>query len=152
MIKKRVSEMKLYGIFGYPLKHTLSPVMQMAAFQKLNLPAYYLAFEIAKPKLKRLLAKKKSLILDGFNVTVPHKETVFKGVDKAVGDAKAIGVVNTKTTAVRIIPAQGKKVGDIVEFGGLLGSGPVMKVNSYGSSAFIKRGGRIPAPMHSLKN
>ena len=64
----------------------------------------------------------------------------------------AIGMVNTKTTAVRIIPAPGTKVGDVVEFGGLLGSGPVMPVHEFGSSLFIKRGGRIPAPIHSLKN
>jgi len=61
-------------------------------------------------------------------------------------------VVNNKTTAVRIIPAPGKEVGDIVEFGGLLGSGPVMEVNRFRSDEFIKRGGRIPAPIHSLRN
>jgi uncharacterized protein (UPF0210 family) len=64
----------------------------------------------------------------------------------------AIGVVNQKTTAVRIIPAPGTVVGDIVEFGGLLGSGPVMKVNPFSAHAFIARGGRIAAPLHSLKN
>lgn len=61
-------------------------------------------------------------------------------------------MVNSKTTAVRIIPAPGKKVGDIVEFGGLLGTGPVMTVSKYGSEEFIARGGRIPAPLQSLKN
>jgi hypothetical protein len=61
-------------------------------------------------------------------------------------------VVNQKTTAVRLIPAPGTVVGDVVEFGGLLGSGPVMKVNSFSAEAFIARGGRIAAPLHSLRN
>ena len=61
-------------------------------------------------------------------------------------------MVNTKTTAVRIIPALGKTVGDRVELGGLLGSAPVMPVHCEGSEAFIARGGRIPAPLQSLKN
>ncbi|MDD6012061.1 MAG: PFL family protein [Oscillospiraceae bacterium] len=69
-----------------------------------------------------------------------------------IADEAAIGVVNTKTTAVRIIPAIGHKVGDILEFGGLLGSAPVMPVHEFSSADFIARGGRIPAPMHSLKN
>ena len=61
-------------------------------------------------------------------------------------------MVNSKTTAVRLIPAIGKKVGDELEFGGLLGSGPVMPINYSSSKKFINRGGRIPAPMQSLKN
>ena len=61
-------------------------------------------------------------------------------------------MINNKTTAVRIIPAPGKEVGDMVEFGGLLGSGPVMRVNQYACDEFIKRGGRIPAPIQSLRN
>ena len=69
-----------------------------------------------------------------------------------IADEAAIGVINNKTTAVRIIPAPGKKAGDVVEFGGLLGSAPIMKVHGEGSSEFIARGGRIPAPIHSLKN
>ncbi|MBQ9988633.1 MAG: DUF711 family protein, partial [Clostridia bacterium] len=64
----------------------------------------------------------------------------------------AIGVVNNKTTAVRIIPAVGKTVGDTVEFGGLLGEAPVMPVHEPSAQVFIARGGRIPAPLHSLKN
>ena len=63
-----------------------------------------------------------------------------------------IGMINTKTTAVRVIPAPGCKVGDTVEFGGLLGSAPVQAVHPYSSAEFIARGGRIPAPLHSLKN
>ena len=73
-------------------------------------------------------------------------------ISAIIADEAAIGVVNNKTTAVRIIPAPGKVVGDVVEFGGLLGSAPVMPVRSYSSSDFIARGGRIPAPLHSLRN
>ncbi len=69
-----------------------------------------------------------------------------------IADEMAIGMVNNKTTAVRIIPVIGKEVGDRVEFGGLLGYAPIMPVNRYGCDAFIKRGGRIPAPIHSFKN
>ena len=61
-------------------------------------------------------------------------------------------MINTKTTAVRIIPAIGKTVGDSLEFGGLLGSAPIMPVHRFSSKSFIARGGRIPAPMNSLKN
>lgn len=75
-----------------------------------------------------------------------------KTISAIIADEAAIGVVNNKTTAVRIIPAPGKNVGDTVEFGGLLGSGPVMKVSEYKSDEFINRGGRIPAPLHSLRN
>ena len=69
-----------------------------------------------------------------------------------IADEISIGVANTKTTAVRVIPAVGKKVGDEVVFGGLLGSAPIMPVNTYSPDKFIARGGRIPAPIHSLKN
>ena len=69
-----------------------------------------------------------------------------------IADESAIGMVNQKTTAVRIIPAVGKKAGETLEFGGLLGYAPIMKVNEYSCDAFINRGGRIPAPIHSFKN
>ncbi|MGE5454039.1 MAG: PFL family protein [Methylocystaceae bacterium] len=69
-----------------------------------------------------------------------------------IADEAAIGMINRKTTAVRIIPVPGKKTGDYVEFGGLLGGAPVMKVNEFSSEAFIKRGGRIPAPLQALIN
>ena len=69
-----------------------------------------------------------------------------------IADEAAVGVVNCKTTAVRVIPAPGKTVGGMVEFGGLLGSAPVMDVHPFSADVFISRGGRIPAPMHSLKN
>lgn len=88
----------------------------------------------------------------GLDMIVVPGDTSAETISAIIADEAAIGVVNNKTTAVRIIPAPGKVVGDIVEFGGLLGSGPVMKVNPFGSSEFIKRGGRIPAPIHSLRN
>ena len=69
-----------------------------------------------------------------------------------IADEISIGVANTKTTAVRVIPAVGKSVGDEVSFGGLLGTAPVMPVNNRSPQKFIARGGRIPAPIHSLKN
>ena len=69
-----------------------------------------------------------------------------------IADEMAIGMINKKTTAVRIIPVIGKGVGESAEFGGLLGSAPIMKVNSYSSEVFVNRGGRVPAPLHSLNN
>ncbi len=79
-------------------------------------------------------------------------DTPAETISAIIADQIAIGVVNTKTTAVRLIPAYGKKEGDRVEFGGLLGAAPVMPVSSCESAAFIRRGGRIPAPLQSLKN
>ena len=73
-------------------------------------------------------------------------------ISAIIADEASIGVVNSKTTAVRVIPAIGKKAGDEINFGGLLGRGPVMEVNRYSPAKFIARGGRIPAPMQSLKN
>lgn len=69
-----------------------------------------------------------------------------------IADEMAIGMINQKTTAVRLIPVIGKGIGEMVEFGGLLGHAPVMQVNKYGCQAFIERKGRIPAPVHSFKN
>ncbi len=79
-------------------------------------------------------------------------DTPAETISAIIADEAAIGMINNKTTAVRLIPAPGKKVGDIVEFGGLLGTGPVMPVNQRSSAEFIGRGGRIPAPIHSLRN
>ena len=73
-------------------------------------------------------------------------------ISAIIADEAAIGMVNSKTTAVRIIPAPGKVVGDRVEMGGLLGSAPVMPVHGESAADFVARGGRIPAPIHSLKN
>ncbi|MCX7715106.1 MAG: PFL family protein [Clostridia bacterium] len=88
----------------------------------------------------------------GLDMIVVPGDTPASTISAIIADEAAIGVVNTKTTAVRIIPAPGKQVGDVVEFGGLLGSGPVMPVSKYSSEIFAKRGGRIPAPIQSLKN
>lgn len=90
-----------------------------------------------------------SVGLDMIAVPGDTSESVISGI---IADEIAIGVVNTKTTAVRLIPAYGKKTGDSVNFGGLLGYAPVMEVNQYSPEKFINRGGKIPAPIHSLKN
>ncbi len=79
-------------------------------------------------------------------------DTTPEVISAIIADEAAIGMVNTKTTAVRLIPAIGKKVGDELSFGGLLGGGPVMRVNTGSPSVFINRGGRLPAPLQSLKN
>lgn len=88
----------------------------------------------------------------GLDMIAVPGDTSAETLSAIIADEAAIGMVNSKTTAVRIIPAPGRKVGDTVEFGGLLGSAPVMPVHPFGSADFIDRGGRIPAPMHSLKN
>ena len=84
-------------------------------------------------------------------IAIPGK-TPASTISGIIADEMAIGMVNQKTTAVRIIPVEGKGVGDMAEFGGLLGSAPIMKVNEYSCEDFIARGGRIPAPVHSFKN
>jgi uncharacterized protein (UPF0210 family) len=88
----------------------------------------------------------------GLDMIAVPGDTSAETLAGIIADEAAIGVVNNKTTAVRIIPAPGKKVGDVVDFGGLLGSAPVMPVNRFSPEEFIARGGRIPAPLHSLKN
>lgn len=88
----------------------------------------------------------------GLDMIAVPGETSAGTLSAIIADECAIGIINNKTTAVRIIPAPNKNVGDIVEFGGLLGSAPVMAVNSFSSSHFINRGGRIPAPLQSLRN
>ena len=88
----------------------------------------------------------------GLDMIAVPGDTSAATISAIIADEAAIGVVNCKTTAVRIIPAVGKAVGETVEFGGLLGTAPVMPVHEFASDDFIARGGRIPAPMHSLKN
>ena len=88
----------------------------------------------------------------GLDMIAVPGDTPAETLAAMIADESAIGMINNKTTAVRIIPAPGCKVGDLVEFGGLLGTAPVMPVNKYSSSLFIQRGGRIPAPIHSFKN
>ena len=88
----------------------------------------------------------------GLDMIAVPGDTPAETISAIIADEAAIGMVNCKTTAVRLIPAPGCKVGDTVEFGGLLGSAPVQPVYPYSSKAFVDRGGRIPAPLHSLKN
>jgi len=90
-----------------------------------------------------------SVGLDMIAIPGDTKATTISGV---IADEMAIGMVNQKTTAVRVIPVIGKGIGETVEFGGLLGYAPVMPVNTFGCDAFVNRGGRIPAPIHSFKN
>ena len=90
-----------------------------------------------------------SVGLDMIAIPGDTKATTISGI---IADEMALGMVNQKTTAVRVIPVVGKGVGDKAEFGGLLGYAPIMPVNQYSCDAFINRGGRIPAPIHSFKN
>ena len=84
-------------------------------------------------------------------IAIPGK-TPADTIAGIIADEMAIGMINKKTTAVRIIPAHGKDVGDKISYGGLLGEAPIMPVNTLSSTGFVKRGGRIPAPIHSLNN
>ncbi len=88
----------------------------------------------------------------GLDMIAIPGETSNTTISGLIADEMALGMVNQKTTAVRIIPVIGKKVGDTVEFGGLLGHAPVMPINPFGCENFVNRGGRIPAPIHSFKN
>ena len=88
----------------------------------------------------------------GLDMIAIPGDTSAETISGIIADEAAIGMINNKTTAVRVIPAPGCKVGDVVEFGGLLGSGPVMPVNTRSCKTFVDRGGRIPAPINSLRN
>ena len=88
----------------------------------------------------------------GLDMIAVPGDTPAETISAIIADEAAIGMVNNKTTAVRLLPAPGKTVGDRIEMGGLLGSAPVMPVHPESSADFIARGGRIPAPLHSLKN
>ncbi len=88
----------------------------------------------------------------GLDMIAVPGDTTAETISAIIADEAAIGMINNKTTAVRIIPAVGAQVGDMVEFGGLLGSAPVMPLHSQTPADFIARGGRIPAPLHSLRN
>ena len=88
----------------------------------------------------------------GLDMIAVPGDTPQETISAMIADEAAIGMINNKTTAVRVIPAPGKKVGDEVEFGGLLGHAPVMAVNPAVSTNLIQRGGLIPAPVHSFKN
>jgi uncharacterized protein (UPF0210 family) len=88
----------------------------------------------------------------GIDMVAVPGQTSAETISAIIADEMAVGVMNNKTTAVRIIPVPGKVVGEMVEFGGLLGSAPIMAVNTFSCADFIRRGGRIPAPIHSLRN
>ncbi len=88
----------------------------------------------------------------GIDMVAVAGDTSVSTIAGIIADEMAIGMINKKTTAVRLIPAIGKKVGDTVYFGGLLGEAPIMPINTISSSGFVERGGRIPAPIHSLNN
>jgi uncharacterized protein (UPF0210 family) len=88
----------------------------------------------------------------GLDMIAIPGDTPATTIAAIIADEAAIGMINRKTTAVRLIPAPGKQVGDSVEFGGLLGHAPVMAVSRESSVAFIERGGRIPAPIQALNN
>lgn len=88
----------------------------------------------------------------GLDMIAIPGDTTANAISGIIADEASIGIVNNKTTAVRVIPAVGKTVGDTINFGGLFGYAPIMKVNTFGNDAFIQRGGRIPAPLQSLRN
>jgi len=88
----------------------------------------------------------------GLDMIAVPGDTPASTISAIIADEAAIGMINAKTTAVRIIPAPGRKVGDVVEFGGLLGKAPVMALHPWSSAAFVGRGGRIPAPLQGLGN
>ena len=90
-----------------------------------------------------------SVGLDMIALSGDTPEDVISGI---IADEMAIGMINKKTTAVRVIPVPDKKVGDIVRWGGLLGEAPIMPINTLSAQNFVSRGGRIPAPIHSLNN
>ena len=88
----------------------------------------------------------------GLDMIAVPGDTSAATISGIIADEAAIGMVNNKTTAVRVIPAIGKQAGDTVEFGGLLGHAPVMPVNRFSCERFVSRRGRIPAPIHSFRN
>lgn len=88
----------------------------------------------------------------GLDMIAIPGDTPIDTIAGIISDEMAIGMINKKTTAVRVIPAAGKKAGDYVSYGGLLGKAPIMEINKLSSSKFVRRGGRIPAPIHSLNN
>jgi uncharacterized protein (UPF0210 family) len=88
----------------------------------------------------------------GLDMIAIPGDTPASSISGIIADEAAIGMVNQKTTAVRVIPVVGKNVGDVVEFGGLLGYAPVMKVSTFSCEKMVSRYGRIPAPIHSFKN
>ncbi|WP_443984903.1 DUF711 family protein, partial [Dialister hominis] len=88
----------------------------------------------------------------GLDMIAVPGDTTASTISAILADEAAIGMINNKTTATRLIPVPGKKPGDMVQFGGLMGYAPVMKINEFKADEFIARGGKIPAPIRSLTN
>ena len=88
----------------------------------------------------------------GLDMIAVPGDTTVEALAGLIADEMAIGVINNKTTAVRVIPAIGHKAGDTLHFGGLMGTAPVMPMNTFAGTTFAHRGGRMPAPLNSLKN
>ncbi|MDZ4063174.1 MAG: DUF711 family protein, partial [Coriobacteriia bacterium] len=88
----------------------------------------------------------------GLDMIAIPGDTPVETIGAIISDVCAIGVINNKTTAARLIPVVGKSVGDTVEYGGLFGSAPIMAVNAWAGSRLVRRGGRVPAPLGSLRN
>ncbi|MBN1687792.1 MAG: shikimate dehydrogenase [Candidatus Omnitrophica bacterium] len=107
---------RLYGIFGYPLSHTLSPRMQEAAFSKYGLKAFYLTLELRPRDFQKLIRKLDRFLIDGFNVTVPYKETVFQVLCHLTAEARAMKAVNT------VFRRKNRWVGTNTDVGGFLDS------------------------------
>ena len=107
--------------------------------------------EIGALKLEKLEAMT-CVCSVGLDMIAVPGDTPASTISGIVADEMAIGMVNNKTTAVRLLPIPGKKAGERVDYGGLLGGAPIIEVNPYDSSMFVGRGGRIPAPLQSLKN
>ena len=105
---------------------------------------------ISQAQVSRL--EKAAVCSVGIDMVIIPGDTTPAVISALIADEAAIGMVNSKTTAVRVIPAIGRKAGEVLDFGGLLGYGPIMPVNQRDPSVFINRGGRLPAPMQSLKN
>ena len=105
-------------------------------------------YEVVEPKTGTVETK---AVATG-NIEPRYEVEIKPQISGIIADEMAIGMINQKTTAVRLIPVIGKDVGDTAKFGGLLGYAPIIPVNEYDCSAFVSRKGRIPAPIHSFKN
>ena len=124
-------ELKIYGIFGFPLGHTASPAIQNCAFDYYKLKSFYFAFERPPARFRFLMRNLKSLLLEGFNVTVPFKETVIPYLDRLSPEAKAVGAVNT------VKKEKGKWVGYNTDVHGFLAGLKEAKFNLKGKAALI---------------
>ncbi len=143
---KKEKDLKLYGIFGYPLSHTLSPAMHEAAFRQLGINASYIVLELVPAAFKKMMSRSSELVLSGFNVTVPYKETVMRYLDEVRPEARAIGAVNT-------VYRRGKRwVGTNTDMEGfLIALGRDGKFHPFGKNAVILgAGGAARAVVYGL--